>query len=692
MLTGKNGQPLSGSRRMILLLIAVSLALLVGRIYVVKKAERIDLPIPQVSQQVDGNAYYIAQTALDRSIKALVDDPSWRSGFRGVPFENGTYNVILFDSKDDGEGSFDPSIPPDYVRIVASSEVDGITREVEAIWVDAMSAFQYAYACGEEIELVSHDTRAVVVGNIHHNAWNNGEARIHEGLTLYGDVISPGEINLGIAGHGTAAAVYGNLWADRIHILENGEVRKYQDLTEWIEGVDLNGDGDNDDAGLSLPSGAVAAASALTAAGKRLTNGERDSRVSDGNVPARVGGNKPGAIVDPRPDFIVYYELTTGLSTYPPRSEHLSSPISGDGSGHYFASSKDFMAWLDHDFEREVLCWQCAGDGMIDPYEETPCPTCGGMGRDSALEIAGVFYIDDELLDLSSLQNNLIVHGTLVVADGNPYLWPTKIVDIPGGKATIDHFPQQGRLVLKGATRKHVTVTYRSDQESGTYTWNRRVIHAGEDAQTLPIQEPLQGHFMRGFPAIMAPAAVLIESRGAGFAIHRGDIGGESLTILQGLIFTDGDLRMHGKGGWDGGPIVFDEGMERRADDLLHEPILNLDLNSDGDLTDQVEISSISSREVIPVARNRFHVDVNNDGILDKVVLGDNYIEFFRRNGYVCPVLIYHEGILMGRRIHSCEQYRIVLDPLISASGVPFGFEVNFRSTAYPGLVSWTER
>ena len=134
-------------------LIVITLAVILFGITFIREGNR---KVPsQAAQHGDSHAFFIAQTALDRSIKELVSDPTWRDGFQRIPFENGTYDVQIYDPKiSRSMGSDD--LPPNYVRIIASSEIDGVRREVEAIWVDAMSAFDYAYAAGNHIDIENH--------------------------------------------------------------------------------------------------------------------------------------------------------------------------------------------------------------------------------------------------------------------------------------------------------------------------------------------------------------------------------------------------------------------------------------------------------------------------------------------------------------------------------------------------------
>jgi hypothetical protein len=655
----------TGSARSTVILITLTLVIIIGGLTLFEDDD-VEMPIQEASQQSESRALYIAQTALDRSIKALMANPKWRDGFSDVPFESGTYDVEVTDWMNGGRN--DEELPPNYVRIVASSEIDGVTKMVEAVWVNAMSAFQYAYAAGDEVDVENHgEGNVTVLGNLHNNSWDGGEITVHDGATIYGDITSIGDVRVGTGGTETPAVVYGDILANRIELAENGETRRFEDLSEWAEGLDLNCDGDTQDTGLRRGLGSASGTASVTAGGRPLADGETDLRVAGGAAPVSIGASGAGHIVDPRPDFTAFYELTSGLSSYPPPRNHTSSPILGDGLGHYFASAQLFLGWLESQPAVGVMCCRCAGDGRVGPDNGSLCDTCEGSGRDSAVEVAGIFYVDDTVLDLGLMSKNLIVHGTIVVARGNPYKWSKKEIDIPGGSARIDHFPSEGAFVLKGESRMHFTQTYRSDEEEGFYVWSERTLGSGDDEQVLPVPEPEFGHRMREFPAILAPQRIDIEPRKTGFSRDRGDIGHERMTVLQGVIYSEEEIRLHGLGGWDG-------------------------LNGDGDRDDVVEISSISSFPIIPVGRGRFNVDINNDGVLGSVAVGDNYQGFFNNNGYALPTLIYHEGVLLSRTIRSCEQVLVVHDRRIVSAGVPFGFEVSFGSTTYQGLVYWLER
>lgn len=644
----------------------------------------------QTAQQGDSHAFYIAQTALDRTIKELVSNPKWRDGFNHISFENGTYDVRIYDPET--SRFMGDNLPPNYVRIVASSEVNGMRREVEAVWVSAMSAFDYAYAAGNRIDIENHGAgRTEVSADLHNNSWDGGTLRIHSGTTVFGSLTSVGSIRIGDRNPNEQTHVYGDIWGSDIHLQRKASMFLFSDLSEWTHGIDLNGDGDTQDISVTRGSGRLIG-KRISVDGKSLIDDERHLRVAEGTLGAEVGRPTAGPIVDPRPDFVVFYELVTGTPHYPPATPHVTTPISGDGNGHYFRSADVFIEWLENQMRISTVCWRCAGDGQIDPGNTLGCPNCNASGENETIEVSGVFYIDDAVLDLSNFPTNIIIHGTIVVASGNPDQWPSKEIKIPSGTTTIDHFPTEGRFILGGTTRPHFTQTYRSDEEGGLYTWEKRFVHAGENTQTIPILEPDDRHAMREFASILSADVVEITPRRTGFASTPGDIGDERLTILQGIVYAENRVEIHGSGGWNGGTIMFDETLTRAADDVFDERVLQVDLNDDGDLLDDVAMKDVSGVPVIPVGKNLYNVDINNDGVLRQVVLGNNYLDYFVKHDYQSPVLTFHRGMILSQSIHTCEQVLVVHDPGIAEKGVPFGFIVHFGATTYQGLVSWFER
>ncbi|UCG50479.1 MAG: hypothetical protein JSW58_09700 [Candidatus Latescibacterota bacterium] len=645
--------------------------------------------IPKIT---GASAIEIAETALQRSVDELVENPRWREGHSAVHHEDGTYDVKIFDAIDDGRGVYDPDVPRDCVRIVATGTTDADTVSIEGIWLDPAAAFGCVLAAGDKIQFgESEDGNCMVVGDLHNNAWDGGAIEIGAGTTVYGDVRSAGAITLGSVGSTAQAIVHGEVRGTAVTLNNMARIRDFERLSEWEEGVDLDLDGETDNPVVSRGRGSLFATHTAVSDGRSLADGETDHRVSYGTGPVRLGGFGPRTVIDPRPNFGTYFEFVTGSSVYPPGDEHVTTQIPGDGDGHYFESAEAFTTWIHTHYPTNTVCWRCAGDGRVDPNDDTFCPSCDATGREPSIEIAGVFYVDDELLDLSDLGVNLTVHGTIIVAKGNPAKWSRKTVSVPHGEMTIDHFPVEGRILIKGPSRMHFTQTYRSSIDGGSYLPYHRSVRPGDDKQKIPVPGPEPDRSMREFPALIAASQIVIEPRHAGFAYYQGDIGDEKMTILQGVVFAEDVVRLHGIGGWRGEPVVFDESVARADDDVFDEAILNIDLNDDGDRFDRVETSAISSRPVIPISRDRSNIDIDNDGVLGRVILGRDYREFFFENGYALPILIYHAGCSLGQTIQIGGQCLVTSDPLTGVAGTPFGFYDSKTFAARQGLISSRE-
>jgi hypothetical protein len=528
-----------GSALVISLLVIMSLSILVAGFAMVTNTETSISGL----QKTETKAFYIAQTAMDRALQELSADRDWRAGFTSESFDGGTYDVTVFDRTDDSVGTYDPTVPVDYVKIQAWSNVAGVRKGLEALWVDPMTAFKYGYSAGYRLTVNKHgDAHQVITADIHNNSWTGKRALVYEHTTIYGNVTNVGPIEVGLPKDGTPAIIYGDVWADDIKFLTNSEVRKYLNLSEPVEGWDLNGDGDLADSGLNKGMAEVKASGGITSDGTALSDGDADARVDGGGTPVSIGGSPPDHIIDPRPDFREYYDFVTNSEPYPPASNHTISAIPGDGDGHYFATPTAFTAWLTTQPLTQVNCWQCAGDGLIDPSSSTVCPTCGGTGLDDAVEISGVFYIDGGDVNLGKYPQNVMVHGTVVVAKGDPDSWMPKTVFVPGGTYTFDHFPKFGRFQVADENRPHFTQTYRS--ADGTYQWNTRTVNTGLDTQYIPIKEPTPGNAMRHFPGILAPLQVHSDPAGDNIAYARGDIGDQKLTIMQGIVYSEAEVRL----------------------------------------------------------------------------------------------------------------------------------------------------
>ncbi len=551
---------------------------------------------------------------------------------------------------------------------------------------DPYTAFGYTICVENEIRIDGSDEGgSAVVGDIHNNAREGGTTRLDGANEVYGKVTSGGTVAIGLSEGAGPTILYGSVQAPVIEIGAFGEVHHFVDLNEAVQGIDLDRDGRIDDMDVGRTEARVEASRQVLSDDVELLDGETDARIVDGTQSVEVGGPAPKAVSIPSPDFRLYYEMTTGTSSYPPAEEHVVSEIPGDGQGHYFASAQAFLTWINSLSQRDVLCWRCSGDGKVDTDDATNCPACSGRGETPAVEIAGVFYVDDENLDLSRIETNLIVHGTLVVADGNPHDWPNKTLAGPRGAVAVGRFPRSGSITIGGPLRMNFTQTYRAEADGGPYAWRHRTIHGGDDEQRLAILLPDERSAMRGFPGLVAAGRITIAPRGAGFASFAGDVGDEAVTILQGALFAGLEARLGGRGGYKGDPIVFDEGEARTDDDVLDESILRIDLNDDGDMFDLAKVSDVTGRPVIRVSRGRYTIDINNDGVLGKTVIGSDYAAFFSENGHSLPVLLYHEGTILGGAAVIGGESAILYDPLIPGSAPIVGFGTTLSTAKKPG-------
>ena len=543
---------------------------------------------------------------------------------------------------------------------------------------ELLSALDYAVCADNEIQIDGSDGGGtVVVGNLHNNARHGGRVRIAGVCDVYGRVTSAGTITVGYSDKDGPAVIYGSVKADTIEIGALGEVRSFEDLNEEVQGVDLDRDGDAGDFLVGKVPAAVEAFRRIISSGAEMLSGDTDRHIADGTQAVEIGVAPPPRVAPPHPDFRAYYAMVTGLSTYPPENGHALMEIAGDGQGHYFSSASVFLEWINSQKQVNVLCWRCAGDGQIGPENSTDCPACGGTGKTPAVEMAGVFYIDDETLDLSRIETSLVIHGTVVVAKGDPFREPRGTVQAAGQSGSTGQLQRKGSLILGGPTRMHLRQTYRSDRDGGPYIWRHRTLRTGDDQQSIPLAVPEEGHEMRAFPAFVAASQISIAPRGAGFASHAGDIGDEASTVLEGILFAGSEIRIGGRGGWKGEAIVFDEEEARSDDDILDESILRIDLNDDGDVFDLVRISDVLGRPVVPVSRGHYTIDINNDGVLRKTVIGEDYGEFFSQNGYTPPVLVYHEGSMFAEAISIGGQCAVLFDPDVPTSKPLFGFGVS---------------
>ena len=122
----------------------------------------------------------IANTAVDLTIQELADSASWRDGFDGVPFDDGTLYSTLTDTTIAGEG---------YVKIVATGEYNGKTKTIIVIVVPPSEALppqflRYALSSGGNIRFSGAGT-IVDDGNPTWNADIHANGNLEVQATTY---------------------------------------------------------------------------------------------------------------------------------------------------------------------------------------------------------------------------------------------------------------------------------------------------------------------------------------------------------------------------------------------------------------------------------------------------------------------------------------------------------------------------
>ncbi|UCH84558.1 MAG: hypothetical protein JSW50_02360, partial [Candidatus Latescibacterota bacterium] len=380
----------------------------------------------------DGNpakagAFRAAKSALDQSIETLTIDPDWRDGLETIMLEQGVVDVQIFDGTDDGRGLYDPQIPPGYVRVVATGKTGGESVSLEGFWSRQADPFAYVLLAGDGIDIGPYIGQScVIIGDVHANAAGGGSLDVNSGATVYGNTTGTAGVVVGTPHSTSPAVVFGRLSGTDVVIEDTGELRDFENLNEAAVGFDLDLDGKTDNVFASKNQTTLTAGRSVVSGGVTLSDGDTDYRIAMGSSPVRLRSPGSGIREHPLPDFAAYYHLTTGSLTYPAASEHVTTPIPGDGDGHYFQSASTFLDWIRNCYPKNGVCWRCAGDGRVGPDETARCPGCGASSRQPMIEIVGVFYIDDDVLDLSELGTHLVVHGTIVVAEGNPHGWPQK--------------------------------------------------------------------------------------------------------------------------------------------------------------------------------------------------------------------------------------------------------------------------
>ena len=125
-------------------------------------------------QRDSTKAFYLAEAGIQKAIKELDEEFSWRVGFDNEPLGDGNYTVVVKGYDDD------PSNIPEYqVRIISTGKVNNPEREIivfvtEAIAEGMHPIFNYALAAKGRIEL--QNKGADMVGDIYcEGTIKNGE-------------------------------------------------------------------------------------------------------------------------------------------------------------------------------------------------------------------------------------------------------------------------------------------------------------------------------------------------------------------------------------------------------------------------------------------------------------------------------------------------------------------------------------
>lgn len=106
-------------------------------------------------------AFYLADSAIERARARLVQNRVWRDGWVDEPLANGTYNLSIVDTTVAG-------VTNDVVRMTATGVVDDATRRIETIAEIPPSGLGLAVlCCGDFLAL----GRVCVNGRAHVNGW-----------------------------------------------------------------------------------------------------------------------------------------------------------------------------------------------------------------------------------------------------------------------------------------------------------------------------------------------------------------------------------------------------------------------------------------------------------------------------------------------------------------------------------------
>jgi len=112
-------------------------------------------------QHSSEEAFFLADSAIERARARLMQDRGWRDGWTDVSFGNGTYSLAIADTTITG-------LTNDVVRMSASGRVDQAQRRIEMIAEIPPSGLGLAMLVGGNAFCLG---RVCVNGQAHVNGW-----------------------------------------------------------------------------------------------------------------------------------------------------------------------------------------------------------------------------------------------------------------------------------------------------------------------------------------------------------------------------------------------------------------------------------------------------------------------------------------------------------------------------------------
>jgi len=106
-------------------------------------------------------AFFLADSAIERARARLIDDRSWRDGWLNMSLGNGTYSLSIADTSVSG-------VTNDVVRLSASGTVKGADRQIEMLAEIPPSGLGLAFLIGGDAVCIG---RVCVTGRAHVNGW-----------------------------------------------------------------------------------------------------------------------------------------------------------------------------------------------------------------------------------------------------------------------------------------------------------------------------------------------------------------------------------------------------------------------------------------------------------------------------------------------------------------------------------------